>query len=30
MEWENYHLRQFIVGATRFGGPDLEYEGDMK
>jgi Plasmid pRiA4b ORF-3-like protein len=30
MGWENYHLHQFIVGTTRYGEPDPEYEDDMK
>jgi hypothetical protein len=30
MELENYHLRQFIVDATRYGGLDPEYGDDMK
>src|SRR5216684_999400 len=30
MGWENYHLHQFIVGTTRYGEPDPEYEDEMK
>src|SRR6266487_5909110 len=29
MGWENYHLHQFIVGNTRYGEPDPEYEDVM-
>ena len=30
MGWENYHLHQFIVGATYYGEPDPEYGDNMK
>src|SRR5947209_9569144 len=30
MGWENSHLHQFVVGTTRYGEPDPEYEPPMK
>jgi len=29
MGWEHSHLHQFLVGETRYGEPDPEYDDDM-
>ena len=30
MGWEHSHLHQFLVGETRYGEPDPEYDDDMQ
>ncbi len=30
MGWEHSHLHQFIVGETRYGEPDPDYDDEMK
>src|SRR5712692_4969004 len=30
MGWEHSHLHQFLVGTTRYGEPDPEYDDDMQ
>ena len=30
MGWQHSHLHQFLVGETRYGEPDPEYDDDMQ